>query len=201
MSTKERLLEAAKRLFAEKGFAGASVRDICAEANAGRNLIHHYFGSKDGLYQAILTEFSDTTFDVPLRIIADAPASAEEMQFKFKHFVSESLEALVARQLVFRIISREAGPYLNLSAFRSGLIAFLSQCQTSGFLAKALPVHMVPSLVLDRLGNQIIYALSAANSGEKTILNDVEYRREWSTANAELILFGIADRHRPKKGL
>jgi len=44
------LLESAVVLFAEKGFAAASVRDICSEADANIAAINYYFGSKDRLY-------------------------------------------------------------------------------------------------------------------------------------------------------
>ena len=48
--TRNRLLESAVVLFAEKGFAAASVRDICSEADANIAAINYYFGSKDRLY-------------------------------------------------------------------------------------------------------------------------------------------------------
>ena len=194
LNTKDRLLDAAKRLFAERGFAGASVRDICTEADAGRNLIHHYFGSKEGLYQAILTEFSENTFDVQLRVIAGIPQSAEEMRFKFTHFITETLEALVGQQLVFQILSRDPDNSMDLTIFKEGLVTFLRQCRGAGYLASDFAIDMVPGLLLDRLGNQVLYALSNRASGGENILTDEIYRRDWALANANLFLFGLSDR-------
>lgn len=46
-STKERLFFAALKLFAEKGFRAATVRDICKKADAANiNSINYYYGSK-----------------------------------------------------------------------------------------------------------------------------------------------------------
>lgn len=52
--TKRRILTAASQLFADGGFEGTSVRQIAAGADVSLGMIRHYFGSKDGLYQACL---------------------------------------------------------------------------------------------------------------------------------------------------
>lgn len=52
--TRERLLDAAITVFAERGYAGASVRAICQRAKANPAAIKYYFGSKEGLYQEVL---------------------------------------------------------------------------------------------------------------------------------------------------
>ena len=46
-------LDAAQHLFAEKGFAGTSMRDIAALSGVSQPLIHYHFGSKEGLYRAV----------------------------------------------------------------------------------------------------------------------------------------------------
>ena len=46
---REALLEAAARLFAERGPAAVSTREIAAEANVNNGLIHRHFGTKDEL--------------------------------------------------------------------------------------------------------------------------------------------------------
>jgi AcrR family transcriptional regulator len=51
--TAERILLAASRLFAEKGFANVSVRDICREAGTTAPVIYYYFGNKKGLFDAV----------------------------------------------------------------------------------------------------------------------------------------------------
>ncbi|KPJ93362.1 MAG: hypothetical protein AMJ53_07385 [Gammaproteobacteria bacterium SG8_11] len=55
--TRSRLLKAGIRLFAESGFKGVSVRELCAEAEANVAAVQYHFGGKEGLYRAI---FEDT---------------------------------------------------------------------------------------------------------------------------------------------
>jgi AcrR family transcriptional regulator len=53
-ATKERLLEAATEEFASHGIAGARVDRIAAAAQANKQLIYAYFGSKEQLFDAVL---------------------------------------------------------------------------------------------------------------------------------------------------
>ena len=52
--TKLRIQQAAAKLFASRSFETVSTRAIAKEAGVDAALIHHYFGSKEGLFQAVL---------------------------------------------------------------------------------------------------------------------------------------------------
>jgi AcrR family transcriptional regulator len=52
---KEKLLAAATRLFAEKGFAGVSIRQLAETAGVNSAMISYYYSGKEGLYEAVLT--------------------------------------------------------------------------------------------------------------------------------------------------
>jgi len=52
-ATAEKILQVASRMFAEKGFANVSVRDICRETGTTPPVIYYYFGSKKGLFEAV----------------------------------------------------------------------------------------------------------------------------------------------------
>jgi AcrR family transcriptional regulator len=54
LTTRERLLQAATRLFADNGFRGASVRDICNLAGANPGAVSYHFGGKRQLYRSVL---------------------------------------------------------------------------------------------------------------------------------------------------
>lgn len=50
MEAKEKLLKAAEKCLLEKGSHATSIKAIAAEAGVNHGLIHHYFGSKEGLF-------------------------------------------------------------------------------------------------------------------------------------------------------
>jgi AcrR family transcriptional regulator len=51
--TRDRILDAAERLFAVRGFHGVSVREITGEADVDVALANYHFGSKQGLLEAV----------------------------------------------------------------------------------------------------------------------------------------------------
>jgi AcrR family transcriptional regulator len=53
-ATREKIIKAASRAFARNGYDGASVRAIVAAADVNQAAINYHFGSKDGLYRAVL---------------------------------------------------------------------------------------------------------------------------------------------------
>ena len=77
--TRVRLLETAGRIFAEKGFRGATVRDICRAAHANVAAVNYHFGDKTGLYTQALQHWGAIAHrKYPLEIVSNSDSSAEE---------------------------------------------------------------------------------------------------------------------------
>lgn len=53
-SSRDKLLEEAEKLFAEKGYTGVGIRDISSAANVNSSAVSYYFKSKQGLYREVL---------------------------------------------------------------------------------------------------------------------------------------------------
>jgi hypothetical protein len=73
----ERLLTVAGRLFAAKGFVGASVREILQAADVSRPVLYYHFGSKEGLYLAVARRAA-TDYEAALARAAAGPGTAAE---------------------------------------------------------------------------------------------------------------------------
>lgn len=54
MSTRDRLLKQATKLFAAKGYDGAATEAIVRAARVNKRMLYHWWGSKEGLYRAVL---------------------------------------------------------------------------------------------------------------------------------------------------
>src|SRR5512138_3289584 len=75
--TRERLLDEAERVFAERGFSGASVREITDAAGANLAAINYHFQSKENLYAAVFSRrFAHLREEFLTRLQSD-PAVAE----------------------------------------------------------------------------------------------------------------------------
>jgi TetR/AcrR family transcriptional regulator len=78
--TRYRLQEAAEREFARYGYAGARVARIARKARTNQRMVYHYFGGKQGLYEAVRRHASSEVADRLLTALAskieDDPAAA-----------------------------------------------------------------------------------------------------------------------------
>lgn len=54
---KMRILQAAKKLSAARGFEATTIREICKEAHANISLVSYYYGGKEHLFEAMLQQF------------------------------------------------------------------------------------------------------------------------------------------------
>ena len=55
-ATRQHILETAGRLYAEKGYARVTSKEICTRAGVNMASVNYQFGGKDGLYEAVLIE-------------------------------------------------------------------------------------------------------------------------------------------------
>lgn len=90
--TKSRLLEAAGREFAEKGFASATIRAICERAGANLAAVNYHFGDKQNLYtQAVIEAHRGCVNLQPEPQALDGLEPAEELRALVRHFLSNVL--------------------------------------------------------------------------------------------------------------
>lgn len=83
---RERILDEAMRLFAEKGFDSVTVRDIAAEAEVSVGLINHHFGSKEGLREAVDRKFIEQFEEV---LQPPDPGSAQARTADYSSWVDD----------------------------------------------------------------------------------------------------------------
>lgn len=75
--TRGGIVAAAREVFAERGYDGASIRQIAASAGVDPALVHHYFGTKEQLFLAVVQPPVSPADLVP-RIVAGDPAELGE---------------------------------------------------------------------------------------------------------------------------
>lgn len=103
---RSRLVLAALRLFAEKGYEAATTREISEAAGANISAIRYYFGDKAGLYRAAFTE---PMADLPCRANRGAYAELplpEALRLLFRDFL-EPLKRGEEFRLVMKLHFRE----------------------------------------------------------------------------------------------
>jgi TetR/AcrR family transcriptional regulator len=76
-ATRRALVEAAEEIFLEKGFGNTSLSEIARRAGITKSLIHHYFGSKEGLWREVKTLRFMHYAERQMEMLKDAQPSAE----------------------------------------------------------------------------------------------------------------------------
>jgi AcrR family transcriptional regulator len=108
--TRQRLLEAAEQIFAEKGYEGATVREIVTRAGANIAAVNYHFGDKERLYiEAVKSAFECQRERFPLR---DWPAGTPPAE-KLRGFIHTMVSRMVdnsgpnwRRQLMLRELAQ-----------------------------------------------------------------------------------------------
>jgi len=80
LQTEEQILEAAKKIFQEQGFAGARMQEIADEAGINKSMLHYYFRSKDKLFQKVFQESVRQFFPVIFNVLASDLALVSKIE-------------------------------------------------------------------------------------------------------------------------
>lgn len=86
--TKERILNVAQKIFAEKGFEATTTQEIADKAKINKAMIYYYFKSKDDLYLEVLKSF----FEKISSRFSDATSMNLTPPEKLKIFLSEYID-------------------------------------------------------------------------------------------------------------
>jgi AcrR family transcriptional regulator len=98
------IMEAAEELFAEKGFAGTSVRDIAEKAGVNLAMISYYFGSKEKLMEALFRFRSEATKLQLVNMIQNKELNSLE---KVYWLIDSYIERIMKQQCFHKIMARE----------------------------------------------------------------------------------------------
>lgn len=103
-STRDRLLIAACRIFAAKGYRDTTVADICEAAQANIASVNYHFGNKESLYRQVWTRLIDLYEPPEAPAVAPGPEVAERT---LKAHIIDRLEWLVQGDPLERLLRAE----------------------------------------------------------------------------------------------
>lgn len=78
LSTEQKIVKAANKIFTQKGFASTRTRDIAEEAGINLALLNYYFRSKENLFKLVVKDKLKMLFDVMVPIISNNEISLNE---------------------------------------------------------------------------------------------------------------------------
>jgi AcrR family transcriptional regulator len=196
--TKDLILEEAKKQFCEKGYEGASVRDICLAVNANVSAIKYHFGGKEGLYRECFLHYGESRLSTATRILTTVN-SVEELKLRMQLFAEDFIKEWIANPHTTKMICREIenknpliedifeSTFLKVYTTLTGLII---EAQAKGLINKEIDHHAVTSIFFHSLTSVI----RSDHIGEKyyqRTLRNPQYSEQFINSLISIIFNGI----------
>ncbi|MDP4282130.1 MAG: helix-turn-helix domain-containing protein [Bacteroidota bacterium] len=87
-TTEQKILDAARKVFHQKGYDGARMQEIAEEAGINKSLLHYYFRSKDNLFDAVFTEAMNGLLSRITGIITSEKSLEDKIRYIFNDYIS-----------------------------------------------------------------------------------------------------------------
>lgn len=152
-NTEKKIIEAAKQVFEEEGYAGARMQQIADSAQINKGLLHYYFKSKDKIFETVFT----AAFEKMMSKVGKIFPAELPIEEKIEMFVNQYLDVLSKNSyvpafvlselnkrpqtIVDKILNHPNKPKVNL---------FAQQIQTAvdeGKIRPIKPEHLIINLV------------------------------------------------------
>ncbi len=159
---RQKLLTAARQVFAEVGFRAATVREICARAEQNVAAVNYHFGDKFGLYAETLkheTVFNEEMADRELGALAPKEALRTFIVRVFRSFGSADRPAFYTQVMMHEL----AAPSEGLSAVLDQVIRPRVQVleKIVGLLIELPPAHPKTRLCVLSITGQIAHYVNS----------------------------------------
>jgi AcrR family transcriptional regulator len=147
---REQIIEAALRVFARKGFKGATNKDIATEAGITPGLIYHYFANKEALLKAAIEAHS------PVGLIHDLPTQLlDQPPELFLRFIAEQILKITESEQFVRLLQVFLPEVIynpSITSFNLGAIQEVSEFLENYFEAQMKSGQLIrsdPSLMVE----------------------------------------------------
>ncbi len=137
VATRRRILDAATDEFAQRGIAGARMERITTAANANKAQLYAYFGSKEGLFDAVISDRVDRSTDA-------VPFDADDLPGWAVRLYDQNLNQPHLTRLIAwtRLEQRPTGTWFDSARHESKLTA-IAEAQAAGRLRPGDPFDLL----------------------------------------------------------
>jgi AcrR family transcriptional regulator len=168
VSSKQKILDVATKLFSTQGLKNTNIRQIATEAKTNSALIFYYFGCKEKLFFECLTELASERFKVAGEILTP-PADLRDFEVKISLFIQNMFEVFQTKRDLIKILHKEIDNEnkLAIKVFETHFVPvsvhlqnFLGQAQKKKIIAKDIDVKALTfdffGMISNPLRNEVI---------------------------------------------
>src|SRR4051795_1256053 len=107
LSTEEKILNAAKKVFLTKGLEGARMQDIADEAGINKALLHYYFRSKDKLFETIFLQVANEFLPKVFAILQSEDSLFKKIELFCAAYIDQEIETPYVPIFIIREMNRD----------------------------------------------------------------------------------------------
>lgn len=162
LGTEQKILVAARKVFFQKGMAGARMQDIANEAGINKALLHYYFRTKEQLFETIFQESAGRFIPRVKQILS----SDESFYTKIERFCNEYITMAISNPFIPMFVLSEANnktaDFLQklFSGAAPDLSIFKKQLEDEIKAGRVRPTIQLEQLLMHMLGICIFPFLS-----------------------------------------
>ena len=199
-TTKVRIISEAIKLFAGKGYAATSIKDISTAAGVNIAAVNYHFESKENLYKQLLNKFAETGV-TNIQQILKPPKNIDEFKIRLEMFLSSGIDNIIEYPNLPRMLMKNIDLMPQLSEetfhktfekFHHVMVIFFESAQKNGIVRKELDHKLIAQF----LDNQM-FALIHKAAIERTLKKDIDdpkFRRKWLDQTLDLFFNGALEK-------
>ena len=196
---KERILEAATRLFARQCYAATGMRELAQEADVNLAMINYYFGSKHKILETLIREYFNSYIEIAKRCFS-GEASPED---KLREFVREAI-GFMRKNSELVLVSLNEFPYEmhELAVFKAEHIEKIQQIIFKELLPTMQSVMERPfrlEIIVPAVAGMMLMHFIMKPIIEKLpgIQLDDEFYEEYIEEITNMVMYGLLGRPEP----
>ncbi|MGA2525423.1 MAG: TetR/AcrR family transcriptional regulator [Smithellaceae bacterium] len=175
---KDRIMDAALRIFAEKGFQNATITEISKEAGVSEATIYEYFGTKEDLLFAIPEKISNETFEESSKVIPFIKDVEGKMRAILLSYVqlyqsNPHYSALVLLQLMSNKRFRQTPAHAAIRRSAHSLLDCIREGIADGTFKKDSNPYLIRSMLMGTIEHLFIHWHMQGMPKRKTSIMDM----------------------------
>jgi TetR/AcrR family fatty acid metabolism transcriptional regulator len=175
---KDRIMDAALRIFAAKGFQNATITEISKSAGVSEATVYEYFGTKEDLLFAIPEKISNDTYEESSKVLpyikgVEAKIRAILLFYVQLYQSNPDYSALVLLQLMSNKRFRQTPAHAAIRRSSHGLLDCIREGVADGTFKKNLNPYLIRSMLMGTIEHLFIHWHMQGMPKQKTSIEDM----------------------------
>lgn len=199
-STKSTIVTVAKQLFGKNGFEATSIREIADKGNVNVAAISYHFGSKNGLFEALVKDFAEKRLYLIAEVL-DPAESIEDFKLKISLFMNSFLALGVDDPDSFQVVHKNLDLFAELApkyfsetfvSFHGKILEFIKGAQKAGIVSKNHEAIILTQILFGGLV-ELIRGNPLRKKFLGVSLEDKKFRKKYIDSFIQCFLYGAGE--------